>query len=224
MCPPPSGASRWRRRGFNLRESIHGDNRFESLLPLLLEMEDIRTRARARSRSRSTAQGQGGASGLRCPTPASALLTAADASAVALPFPLIVKPCREDASVGIMSGSVVRDRKTLERRVAHVLAHYRQPALVEQFVDGREIYVSILDRPRGERRRSPFLEIDFSQLPEDRRGSCHSRPSGRGSIESRHRAGPLPRALRRVDQRVGEVGWPPTGWSSFETTRGWTSA
>jgi D-alanine-D-alanine ligase len=42
-----------------------------------------------------------------------------------MPFPLIVKPSREDASVGISSDSVVHDVEALTRRVAHVVSHYR---------------------------------------------------------------------------------------------------
>ena len=85
-----------------------------------------------------------------------------------MPFPLIVKPSREDASVGITRESVVWTRETLEQRVAHVLSHYRQPALVERYIDGREIYVSMLGRTGGRPQIFPFYEIDFSEMPADR--------------------------------------------------------
>jgi len=85
-----------------------------------------------------------------------------------LGFPLFVKPTREDASVGISSASVVRDRAALRERIHHVLQHYQQPSLVEQYIEGREIYVSLLGR-LGERPQIfPFFEIDFSDMPEDR--------------------------------------------------------
>ena len=87
---------------------------------------------------------------------------------MALGLPLIVKPVREDASVGICSASVVRDRQALDGRVRYVLAHYRQPALVEQYIEGREIYVSLLERPGGGPQIFPFFEIDFSEMPSDR--------------------------------------------------------
>jgi len=96
------------------------------------------------------------------------LLTTPDVSRVALEFPLIVKPAREDASVGISLDSVVHDRAALERQVTYVLSRYRQPALVERYIDGREIYVSMLGRPEGPPEIFPFYEIDFSLMPADR--------------------------------------------------------
>jgi len=102
------------------------------------------------------------------PTPEALHLTTPDVSGVAIPFPLIVKPAREDASVGICSESVVHDRAALRRRVTHVLSHYRQPALVERYIEGREIYVSMLGRPASAPQIFPFYEIDFSLMPADR--------------------------------------------------------
>ena len=80
-------------------------------------------------------------------------------SAVALPFPLIVKPSREDASTGITSRSVVHDRAELGRQVAAVIARYHQPALVERYIEGREIYVSMLGRRDGDIDLLPLHEI-----------------------------------------------------------------
>jgi D-alanine-D-alanine ligase len=85
-----------------------------------------------------------------------------------MPFPLIVKPAREDASVGITRDSVVWTREALEQRVAYVLSRYHQPALVERYIDGREIYVSMLGSPDGVTQVFPFYEIDFSEMPADR--------------------------------------------------------
>ncbi len=85
-----------------------------------------------------------------------------DLSMVDLPFPLIVKPSREDASVGIDFDSVVHDRHGLgRRRCSPVLQRFSQPALVERFIAGREIYVPLLgNRPR---RALPLTEIRFGQ-------------------------------------------------------------
>ncbi len=61
-----------------------------------------------------------------------------------LVFPLIVKPLAEDASIGISGASVVRGPDELAERVAFVHERFGQPAIAEEFVDGRELYVSIL--------------------------------------------------------------------------------
>jgi D-alanine-D-alanine ligase len=156
---------------FNLCESIHGDNRFEALLPLLLDLDKIAytgsspfalSLALRKDKAKAVLLSRG------VPTPRGILLSEEDTSAVTLPFPLIVKPAREDASVGITSASVVHDADALADRVRHVLRHYRQPALVEEYIDGREIYVSLLGRPGERPQIFPFFEIDFSDMPADR--------------------------------------------------------
>ena len=61
-----------------------------------------------------------------------------------LRFPLIVKPLHEDASIGLREESVVNNTADLKERIDFVLGSYKQPALVERFIAGREIYVGIL--------------------------------------------------------------------------------
>ena len=61
-----------------------------------------------------------------------------------LTFPLIVKPLQEDASVGIAMASVVQDVDALAERVRFVHEKFEQPAIVEEFLEGRELYISIL--------------------------------------------------------------------------------
>jgi len=159
---------------FNLCESVCGDSRFEPLLPLLWEKEGIPftgsgSLALSLSLHKHKAKELLVARGV--PTPGFVLLSSsemADVAKVDLGFPLIVKPCREDASVGISANSVVHDAEALRAQVAHVIEHYRQPALVEQFIQGREIYVSVLDRDERGLDAFPFYEIDFGAMPADR--------------------------------------------------------
>ncbi len=86
-------------------------------------------------------------------------------------FPLIVKPSREDASIGIENKSVVQNEKELEERIQHIITEYKQPALIEQFIDGREINVSVVGNVKNNSEDDlivfPISEIDFSALPAD---------------------------------------------------------
>lgn len=63
---------------------------------------------------------------------------------LSLRYPLIVKPAFDDASGGIDAGSVVNSRSELEARVALVVGEHEMPALVEEFIAGREIHCAIL--------------------------------------------------------------------------------
>jgi D-alanine-D-alanine ligase len=78
-------------------------------------------------------------------------------------FPLIVKPPQEDASIGITNGSVVNDLRELFSRIDSLQTEFGQPALVEQFVDGREYYVGVLGNAKPH--ALPIVELDFSGLP-----------------------------------------------------------
>jgi D-alanine-D-alanine ligase len=62
----------------------------------------------------------------------------------ALRFPLIVKPLQSDASAGIAQASVVQDEAALADRVAMIHERFDQPAIAEEFIDGRELYVSLI--------------------------------------------------------------------------------
>ncbi len=61
-----------------------------------------------------------------------------------LGFPLIVKPMKEDGSVGISKNSVVTSLESLSEKVKEIHAAYHQPALVEEYLEGRDISVAIL--------------------------------------------------------------------------------
>lgn len=61
-----------------------------------------------------------------------------------LQFPLIVKPVREEASIGIYEDSVVTSEAEMRRKVSDTLARYNQPALVEQYINGRELSIGVI--------------------------------------------------------------------------------
>jgi len=80
-----------------------------------------------------------------------------------LKFPMIVKPIREDGSIGIRERSVVDNEEQLKEEIDHVVNVHKQEALVEEYIDGREFTVSLI----GNRRPIvlPIAEIDFSGMP-----------------------------------------------------------
>jgi D-alanine-D-alanine ligase len=82
-----------------------------------------------------------------------------------LRYPLIVKPAWEDASAGVTEDAVVEDRGQLEHGVGKILADYNQPVLVEEYIEGRELGVSVMGNRNP--RVLPVEEIDFSDLPPD---------------------------------------------------------
>ena len=59
-------------------------------------------------------------------------------------FPLIVKPQLEDGSIGIDAAAVVNGVKELMERVQYVQNEFDSPALIEEYIEGREIYAAIL--------------------------------------------------------------------------------
>jgi D-alanine-D-alanine ligase len=81
-----------------------------------------------------------------------------------LQFPLIVKPAAEDGSVGIDAGSVVETADELKERVRFVRDRFACPALIEEYIEGREIYVAVLGNDAAE--ALPPVEIDLTKLPE----------------------------------------------------------
>jgi D-alanine-D-alanine ligase len=81
-----------------------------------------------------------------------------------LRFPMIVKPAREDASLGINSNSVCHTPADLDRQIRYVHGIYKQGALVEEYLDGREFNVSVIGDQTPE--VLAVQEIDFAGLPE----------------------------------------------------------
>jgi D-alanine-D-alanine ligase len=83
---------------------------------------------------------------------------------------MIVKPLSSDASVGISKSSIVRDMDALTERVEYIHERFRDAAIAEQFIDGRELYVSVLGN--GKRvELLPTVELVFDKektKPEER--------------------------------------------------------
>src|SRR5579883_2673114 len=78
-------------------------------------------------------------------------------------FPLFVKSTSEDASVGIAQASVVEDAASLRERVEFVHEQIGSDALVEEYIEGRELYVGVLGNERLT--RLPVWEMAFGTMP-----------------------------------------------------------
>jgi D-alanine-D-alanine ligase len=78
-------------------------------------------------------------------------------------FPVIVKPVREDGSIGIGFSALVSSIKELMERIDAIHADFNHPVLIEQYIEGREISVGILGNDKPE--AFPPVELDLTHLP-----------------------------------------------------------
>lgn len=81
-----------------------------------------------------------------------------------LEFPVIVKPAREDGSIGIEFNAVVNSIRELMERIDWLHANFDSPVLIEEYVEGREMYVGVLGNATPV--VLPVVELDLSKLPE----------------------------------------------------------
>jgi D-alanine-D-alanine ligase len=147
---------------FNLCENLGGRAEDEPKVPAALEEMGFQytgspARTLATCLNKSFTKAQLAASGV--PTAPYQVFQRAD-EPIAVPLPAIVKPQAQDASIGIDRSSVVHDERALRRRVEYILDTYRQPALVEAFIVGREFNVGVWGN--GVAHTLPLAEIDFS--------------------------------------------------------------
>lgn len=85
-------------------------------------------------------------------------------------FPAIVKPAFEHCSFGVTREAVVRSPEELRQRIEYVLEAFDQPALVEEFIDGREFHVTVIGN--GSLHILPPAEMDFSAFEDVRDRLC----------------------------------------------------
>lgn len=147
---------------FNLCESVSGDARGEAVVAGMLEQLGLAftgSPALALGLALHKDQAKALLRGSGIPTPDWTLLPEGSPGIAAPPsFPVIVKPAREDGSIGISVGSVASDLEGL-REAVHRVWRMHQPALVERYVDGRELCVSFLGNGPGS--VLPLREISF---------------------------------------------------------------
>lgn len=153
---------------FNMAEGVWGDSR-ESHMPAIMEMLRIPYTGSGplslalclhKARAKEILSHYG--------IPTARFVVATDAETDIgkfLNFPMIVKPLLEGSSKGIKNDSIVHDPEGLRNKVASVLDEYRQPALVEEFLSGREFTVALIGN--GDKLKTlPIVEINYASLPE----------------------------------------------------------
>jgi D-alanine-D-alanine ligase len=151
---------------FNVAEGLRGESR-ESHMPTILEMLGIPYTGSgpltlAIALNKGVTHRLLNAIGVPCP--AFQVFPKADVKIDPhLKYPFVVKPLTEGSSKGVRNNSLVNDEQSLRRQVAWVIKTYKQAAIVEEFLPGREFTVSLLgnDEPTA----LPIVEIVFDQLP-----------------------------------------------------------
>jgi D-alanine-D-alanine ligase len=155
---------------FNLAESFGGKSALESNVAALLNLLGLRYTGSSpagliQAGDKTLTKKVLSFHGIQTPRFATVYRGAVD-WAGDIEFPLIVKPPQEDASLGITQKSIVRNVRDLLEAMSALQAEYQSPALVEQFIDGREFYVGVLGNANA--RALPVVELDFSKYPADR--------------------------------------------------------
>jgi D-alanine-D-alanine ligase len=154
---------------FNLTESFAGDDTKEMNVAAYMDLLDIPytgggPHAHFLAQDKATAKKMFAFHGIKTPFFAMSYRGRIE-HAHDVEFPLIVKPVWEDGSIGIDAEAVVKSVKELMERVEYIQNEFDSPALIEEYIEGREIYAAILGS--YERAQAlPLVELDLSKLPE----------------------------------------------------------
>lgn len=152
---------------FNMLEEFHGESLYAQNVVALLELLRVPYTG-CNPRGLMLARGKDLSKKLlkyhRVPVPAFAVFPIGKKvrRPGRLKFPLIVKSLWEDASLGIAQASIVDSDEKLAERVAFIHKRLNTPAIAEEFIEGREIYVGVLGNDRIQ--VLPVWELSFSNL------------------------------------------------------------
>jgi D-alanine-D-alanine ligase len=152
---------------FNLTESYAGDDTKDMNIAAYLELLDCKytgagPHAMYLAQDKALAKKIFAFHGIKTPFFATSYRGKLDHSHD-ISFPLIVKPTSEDGSIGIDQGSFVESVKELMERIHYIQEEFDSPALIEEYIEGREIYAAILGNENPE--VLPMVELDLSKLP-----------------------------------------------------------
>jgi D-alanine-D-alanine ligase len=153
---------------FNLTESFAGDDTKEMNVAAYMDLLQMRytgggPHAHFLAQDKATAKKMFQFHGIKTPYFATAYRGRIE-HAHDISFPLIVKPVSEDGSIGINADAVVNSVKELMERVEYIQNEFDSPALIEEYIEGREIYSAILGSYENTE-TLPLVELDLSRLP-----------------------------------------------------------
>jgi D-alanine-D-alanine ligase len=151
---------------FNLFEGLADHGQTEGYVAGLLDWSGVRftgcpSEALCIARSKHLAKYL--LRGVGLPTAAFTVIAQSPVPRCSLAWPVIVKPALEDGSIGLDQGSVVTDQAGFRARVECLLNEYGPPVLVEEFIDGREFNVAVIEMSGG--RAHVVSEIVFQDHP-----------------------------------------------------------
>jgi D-alanine-D-alanine ligase len=153
---------------FNLCESFNGDDTADFKIAAYLELigktyTGSGTHGLMLAQDKAIAKKIFAFHGIHTPTFAKSFRGRLDFSHD-LQFPVIVKPAREDGSIGIEFSAVVNSIRELMERMDWLHANFDSPVLIEEYIEGREMYVGIIGNDKPE--ALPVVELDLSKLPD----------------------------------------------------------
>jgi D-alanine-D-alanine ligase len=135
-----------------------------------------------------------------------------------LAFPLIVKSVSEEASLGISQASIVEDDEKLHERVQFIHANVRTAALVERYIEGRELYVGVTGN--AQLQVFPVWELLMDKMPEESRRIATARVKWNRTYQERYgirscEAKNLPEGMAEKIQHLAKRVYRALGLSGY---------
>jgi D-alanine-D-alanine ligase len=199
---------------FNLLEEFHGQATYDQNVASFLELLRLPytgCNPRGLMLARGKALSKKLTSYHRVPTPAFTVIPIGRkiVRPARLTFPLIVKSATEDASYGIAQASLVDNEEKLKERVTFIHEKIGTDALIEQYIDGREIYVGVIGNERL--RVLPVWELNFGDVVEDGKRIATARVKHDIEYQQRHNVtegpakGLAPETIARIQRLAKRI-------------------
>ena len=126
-----------------------------------------------------------------------------------LKFPILVKPVKDEASYGISRASLVKDEDQYRDRVTFIHEKHKSDAIAEEYIDGRELYVSIMGNTRLQ--VFPIRELVFKEMPANEpkiatyKAKWDEKYRKRWGLEGQFAENVDPALVREIEQMCKEI-------------------